>query len=135
VTATQRAIAKAKRAARKARERARVERRKAKRAAKAVPRNALVAWSREIRCDGECSVCGATEHLQAHHVLPKERYQNLKLDLMNGVALCPTCHKYGKYSAHRNPMWFTLWLRAHRPEQYAWAKLNMGIPAVLGARV
>lgn len=106
----------------------RVAARRAKRAVKAAPRKALAEWSLAVRACGCCAVCGATAHLNAHHLLPKERYPEFKLVVTNGVALCPTCHKWGKFSAHRNPIWFTIWLRRARPLQYSWAKQNMGQP-------
>jgi 5-methylcytosine-specific restriction endonuclease McrA len=106
----------------------RIAARKAKRAVKAAPRKALAQWSLAVRACGCCVVCGATAHLNAHHLLPKERYPEFKLLTINGVPLCPGCHKFSKYSAHRNPIWFTLWLRANRREQYQWAKQHMGSP-------
>lgn len=116
---------KAQRLAAKARKQAGVERRKAKRAIKSVPRKALAEWSRQARAVGKCAVCGDTEHLNAHHILPKERYKTLKLDPMNAVCLCPSCHKYDKYSAHRNPIWFAEWLGQNRNPQYLWALEHM----------
>jgi 5-methylcytosine-specific restriction endonuclease McrA len=112
---------KEKRLARKARELVRKQKRKVKREAKAAPKRSLAAWSLIVRAGGKCQVCGATEHLNAHHILAKERYQLWKLEPLNGVCLCPTCHKFGARSAHRNPLWFTIWLQLNCPDQYAWA--------------
>src|ERR1700744_1256469 len=98
-----------KRELRKARKAERLLRRKAKREAKSGPKRRLAAWSLVIRSEGKCVVCGATEHLNAHPLLPKERYPQLKLKVINGVCLCPTHHKFGRYSAHRNPIWFADW--------------------------
>ena len=83
-------------------------------------RKALQAWSRLIRVDGECAVCQRTDHLQAHHLLFKERYPEYSLEPMNGLCLCPKCHRFGKYSFHKNPMWSMVWLRDNRPVQYEW---------------
>ena len=104
------------------------KRRAAKRKVKAAPKKALAAWSQEVRSEGVCCVpgCGATDNLQAHHILPKERYPEFKTHLTNGVVLCPLHHKFGRYSAHRNPLWFVLMLRREYPEIYAWAKANVG---------
>jgi 5-methylcytosine-specific restriction endonuclease McrA len=124
--ARSRAVQRAKVAARRERERLRRERRAAKRAARAAPKKNLVAWSRSVRAAGHCAVCGAVKFLQAHHLLPKERYPEFRLELLNGICLCPTCHKWGRYSFHRNTIWSTLWLRSNRPEQFQWCKANMG---------
>jgi 5-methylcytosine-specific restriction endonuclease McrA len=89
-------------------------------------RKALGAWSLAVRGrDGACVVCGAGEHLQAHHILPKESYPLLSLDSANGVTLCPRHHKFGKESAHKNAVWWAEWLRTNRPAQWTWAVANM----------
>lgn len=102
------------------------KRRAEKRRAKAAPKKRLAEWSRNIRDIGECEVCGAKGNLQAHHILPKERYPEFKFELMNGISLCPICHKFGKHSAHRNPLWFILFLKRHASDRYNWAKEHMG---------
>jgi hypothetical protein len=40
---------------------------------------------------------------------------------MNGVCLCPSHHKFGKYSAHRNALWFARWLQENLPDKFNWA--------------
>lgn len=112
--------------ARKAREAARRAARKAKRAVKAAPRLALQAWSANVRKRGMCEVCGNSENIQAHHILPKERYPEFKLEPLNGIALCPLHHKFGKYSFHRNPLWSMVWLSRNMKYRYKWAVFNMG---------
>ena len=123
---------KEKRLARKARERVRIEKRKAKRATKALPKNQLADWSRQVKVvvDNKCEVCGRGEKectLNSHHILPKERYPEFKFNIINGVCVCFLHHKGGKFSFHRNPIWAVAWLRKHRPETYEWAKANLGI--------
>lgn len=125
-TPRQREKEKAQRAARKIRKAEQVARRKVKRAAKAAPKNRLARWSKRVRSGGKCDVCGKKENLQAHHVLPKERYPELKFKRINGVCLCPTHHKFGKFSAHRNPIWFAVWLKTQQLEKYLWAIASMG---------
>lgn len=147
MTKIARLIARLNREAREARDRVRVDGRKLKRALKAAPKNRLSAWAGSTVAVGRCAVCGVGNvqrmnpdgtprknkrggpiiaWLHAHHLLPKERYPEFKFEPVNGVALCPSHHKFGRYSAHRNPIWFVVWLRRHRPEQYAWAKAHMG---------
>ena len=117
--------ARQKRLAQKQRQQARVQKRKEKRRIKAAPRLALAQWSREIRAGGKCEVCGRTDYLNAHHILPKEAYKHLKLHPLVGVCLCPLHHKYGPYSAHKNPIWFVLWLKINCPEKYEFAKQHV----------
>jgi len=84
-------------------------------------RKALKAWSLEVRRrDGSCAVCGRTEHLNAHHLIPKENFKDFQLEVNNGLALCPKCHKFGAFSFHKHPMWAARWLAMNKPEQYAW---------------
>jgi hypothetical protein len=119
---------KARRAAVKEREAQRKAKRKAKREAKAAPRKALATWSAQVRSVGRCAVCGSDRYLNSHHLLPKERYPEYRLEPLNGVCLCPTHHKYGRYSFHRNPIWAVLWLRRCRQDQFNWAKAHLGGP-------
>lgn len=137
--------------ARRARALLRRQKRAAKRLSKAAPAKGLKAWATAVktRDGGKCAVCGCGDvvkrlpdgnvklgkngqpvvsRLNVHHLLPKERYPEFKFEPVNGVLLCPMHHKFSRYSAHRNPVWFTLWLRAARPEQFKWCKLNMGNP-------
>lgn len=92
----------------------------------------LKQWSDEVRACGHCMICGRTDFLQAHHILPKEYYHEFQFVVINGVCLCPKCHKFGKWSAHKNPVWFTEWLRKNRPEQYQWVIDHMGTPPIEG---
>lgn len=52
-----------------------------------------VRWSKKIRSAGKCEVCGATEGLQAHHIVPWEYSISGRADLSNGQCLCKECHK------------------------------------------
>ena len=71
----------------------------------------------KLKFDNRCVLCGETKRLNAHHIIPKE-VDDTRYDVDNGIALCPKHHKFGKYSAHRNGFWFTLWLEEHYPCQY-----------------
>jgi hypothetical protein len=64
-------------------------------------------WSSEVKdkCHNMCVICGDTERLNAHHIIPRE-FRETRWLLENGVALCPKHHKWGLFSAHRNPYWF-----------------------------
>ena len=75
-----------------------------------------------IRLDGtqRCAVCEAVKGLDAHHILDKRYWKEYKFEYMNGIALCKRCHKFGKFSAHRNGLWFSEWLKANRPITFKW---------------
>lgn len=85
-------------------------------------------WKLCIRqqAGNKCEVCGITGLLHPHHILVKERYPEFKIDVMNGILLCPLHHKYGKLSAHMNAIWFSQWLHINHPWKYKWALDNIG---------
>lgn len=83
-------------------------------------RKKLIEWSKLIRKKGYCEVCLKNKNLNAHHILPKDRYQNLMFEELNGICLCVSCHKYNKYSAHKNGIWFTEWLKVNRNDLYTY---------------
>jgi 5-methylcytosine-specific restriction endonuclease McrA len=98
-----------------------------KKQARTKARKALVAWSKQVReRDGNaCVVCGKAAYLNAHHLIPRERFHQYELEIDNGIALCPSHHKYGSFSAHRHPIWFALWLRQNRPELFIAAEARI----------
>ena len=54
----------------------------------------LQIWSKVVRdnANNKCEICGETDDLRAHHVLPKSEYPEQALDPLNGVCLCERCH-------------------------------------------
>lgn len=84
----------------------------------------MARWSREVRDRDEhqCVACGATKFLNAHHILPKERYPEFQFAVDNGITLCVKHHKWGKTAAHTNPVWFVEFLKKHRPGLWRVAK-------------
>ena len=83
-----------------------------------------IAWSQVVRKDGKCAICGATEHLNAHHLLARENLHT-RHEVMNGEVLCPKCHKFSRTeSAHKNPIRFVIWLMANKPETWKWLLAN-----------
>jgi hypothetical protein len=95
--------------------------------ARTAKRKNLSEWSKQVReRDGECIVCKSKNHLNAHHILAKETYEEFMFENQNGVSLCPIHHKFGKYSAHKNPIWFVKFLQDFRADQYTWACANAG---------
>jgi 5-methylcytosine-specific restriction endonuclease McrA len=87
-------------------------------------RKQLKAWSVRCRAAGACAICGTDKYLNAHHILQKEVYPELKFVDENAICLCVNHHKFGKYSAHRNGIWFTQWLQTNQPTQFNWAIAN-----------
>ena len=67
-----------------------------------------------------CQICGQKgKRLNAHHLIPKE-FDEYRWDVSNGMTLCVHCHTFGKHSAHKNPVWFTLWLVKNEIKIYRW---------------
>jgi len=78
-------------------------------------------WKKIIHLKGYCEVCGTPYGLNAHHIIGKVNY-NLRWDIRNGCLLCITNHKFGKLSAHQNPLWFVDWLKKNRSKDYKYLK-------------
>lgn len=89
-------------------------------------RKQLSEWSLAIRTRDShtCALCGRSTQsdsslrLNAHHILPKKFFPEYQFEMWNGVSLCPKCHTFGKFSAHKNGVFFAEWLKHSRPEQY-----------------
>lgn len=80
-------------------------------------------WSELIRSQGRCAKCGKEGRTEAHHLLTRSR-KHLRHKLENGLELCMHCHKYGKESAHDDPVAFAQWLSLAFPVQYTWVSQN-----------
>lgn len=99
----------------------------ARKAAKKEDRKKLKEWAEAVKeRDGfECIICGHSERLNAHHIIPRE-IKETRYELSNGATLCPRHHKYSvKLSAHRNPMAFALWLIDNRPHLWLNARVEI----------
>lgn len=85
------------------------------------------SWRLAVReqARNKCQVCDAIGKLDCHHILPKERYKEFRTENINGVLLCSLHHKFGKLSAHRNPVWFCRWLEEQQTDKYNWALNNI----------
>jgi uncharacterized protein with PIN domain len=62
----------------------------------------------------ECAHCHKQFDLEVSHVLPKGRYQGLRYDLMNVLALCGGCHRW---FWHDNPTASARWFEENYPER------------------
>ena len=54
------------------------------------------------RDDHVCRVCGGMEKLNAHHILPVKDYPELRLIVLNGLAICKSCHREKHSATHKN---------------------------------
>lgn len=56
---------------------------------------ALESWSKMIKKldNYMCKSCDSTKNLNAHHIMPKNDFPELSLELDNGITLCETCHE------------------------------------------
>jgi len=88
-------------------------------------------WSTTVlsRTDWTCEYCGIKkgdinrngkiEKIDAHHLFSRNvKNAILKFDIRNGVAACPTCHKWGSNSFHRNPVVTMNWLLENSPSRF-----------------
>ncbi len=64
-------------------------------------------WRTEVlkHYNNKCFFCDTTTRLNAHHIIPRE-FDLTRHDPLNGIALCSLHHKFGMFSAHKNPLWF-----------------------------
>ena len=72
----------------------------------------LGIWLRET--NKECAVCHKQFDLEVSHILPKGRYQGLRYDPMNFLALCGGCHRW---FWHDNPLQAGKWFETTYPER------------------
>jgi len=53
----------------------------------------LIIWKNNIKNrDNSCQICGSKNNLNSHHILHKEYYPKLALNINNGVLLCNEHH-------------------------------------------
>lgn len=82
-------------------------------------------WRVLIHRSNVCAICGATEKLQAHHLIPRE-IKSLRHDPDNGILLCVRNHKYDyMLSAHKNPLSFAAWLQTNHPKKWEWVQSTL----------
>ena len=74
-------------------------------------------WRNSIieKYDNTCAFCPETKRINAHHIIPRT-FKETRHEIENGIALCPLHHKWGSFSAHKNPLWFFNHCRALKIE-------------------
>lgn len=73
-----------------------------------------------------CQIClkDCGKHSHSHHILPKQLAE-FRYDINNGITLCFNHHKVGAYSPHQNALWFSIWLKKNKPEQYTYLVMRL----------
>lgn len=70
-------------------------------------------YQRDSYC---CQKCGSSVDLSVHHLFPKSKYPELKMNRANLITLCQTCHQhYHNWHCKRdiekcNPITFLEWI-------------------------
>ena len=85
-----------------------------------IERENLKQWRKEVlERDGNiCQICDKIlQHPHIHHIIPKQ-VKELRYDIMNGITLCYNHHKVGVHSPHMNALWFFIWFRETKSEQF-----------------
>jgi len=64
-------------------------------------------WSKKViaRDGNKCTMCGETERLHAHHIIPWEKSEELRFELSNGITLCPSCHSKDQWKTRERTPW------------------------------
>lgn len=100
-------------------------------------RKLLTLWSEKCRStvDYTCIICGAKQarngeeidgikivkKVDAHHIVGKEIHNSFfRFHLTNAACLCPSCHKFGNNSAHRNAVFFINFIQTNYPDRFAY---------------
>ena len=115
-------------------------------------RNRLfLKWSLSVRerAGHACEYCGIKKgdihvnkkgesiktKIDSHHLQSRDVKDNpLKFDIYNGIAACPSCHKFGEDSFHRCPPTTMNWLLINSPERYFYVIENHSIRVDLDNR-
>ena len=76
-----------------------------------------------IKYNNKCAICGATEKLEAHHIISKKFCKSLMYSPTNQILLCTHHHNWFgtegyRFSAHKHPIAFYHYLKEHYPELY-----------------
>jgi 5-methylcytosine-specific restriction endonuclease McrA len=80
------------------------------------------AWREVCRIlhDNKCVICNKSENLNIHHLIPRQMGSHRHI-VMNGIALCASCHKYSfELSPHKAPVAFFSWLINNKPDLWKW---------------
>lgn len=67
-------------------------------------RKCYFLWRAKVIQNGgrKCENCERKDRLNAHHIESYSLNKELRYDPRNGMCLCSTCHKFGRFSAHKS---------------------------------
>lgn len=113
-----------------------------------INRRLFKLWSEIVRERSHytCELCGiknkeinkngiATK-IDSHHLLSRDIHNcPLKFEILNSVAVCPSCHKWSIPSFHRDPITTITWLQKNHPERYNFVLENSSIRVDLENRM
>jgi len=88
-------------------------------------------WSLAVREDWnhKCAVCGFTERLEAHHLIPRQWFST-RYDLRNGITLCARHHQFDPaLSPHQNAAGWLQWLDQNHRSRADWYKTTIALGA------
>jgi hypothetical protein len=63
--------------------------------------------------------------LDPHHILDKKHFPQFRFEVMNGITLNYWNHKVGNLCPHLNAIYFSEWLKVHKPEQWHWVRARL----------
>lgn len=94
-------------------------------------------WSKIIKelAGNKCVVCGKTDRLQAHHIIPTSIDKSLENELDNGVCLCFHCHycahggSYHTSPAHKRVITTTGWKQYNAVQDYFDTTISLVVPS------
>ena len=91
-----------------------------KKSGKTITKEKDLEWKKKIkeRDKYTCQKCDKKLtgiNCQAHHIIPKT-FREFRWEEMNGITLCWYCHEIGKFSAHKNAIHFSEWLKENRKQ-------------------
>ena len=91
-----------------------------KKSKKWIEREKLNSWRLAVleRDNYTCQICKVKPlKINVHHIIPRQ-FKETKYDINNGICLCFQHHKVGKYSPHLNSLYFYIWLKENKKEQF-----------------
>ncbi len=71
---------------------------------KLLKRKCLFLWKARVKeqAGKKCEICGKKKRIAAHHIESYSTNKALRYDRRNGVAVCTTDHKFGRFALHKS---------------------------------
>jgi len=85
-----------------------------------------IEWREKVKSKcNKCIICGDLKRVNCHHIIPKE-IKATRWAVRNGITLCPKHHKFGRFSAHKNALWFIRFLFEYDPLRTDYLLIKLG---------